>query len=565
MAKRKRRGKRAAPLPRKSRGADRRTLLAVIVVGLIAVALFGRTIGFDFTRTDDKVLIHDDAVFITDLGNVLATFQRPFFAGGSRGERYYRPLVTITLMLDAQLSGTKPFAYHLTNLVLHVVVVALILLVLLRLGLSLWLATGAAGLFAVHPALIETVAWIPGRCDSLLAVFGLAGLLCLFRWLECGRTRWLLAHAGLLLCALLAKEAAVVFPAISLMCLAVDDERRNALKRPRLWAAWVVPLVIWFVLWRGVAAEMAEPSLVSRLRALIENLPVVLMHLGKIVFPYRLAVLAYSPDTPWIPGAVALAGFVAAAIWVKGTSRRLLLLGGGWFLLFVLPSLPVSDYLILENRLYLPAIGILIAVAAIVAHVVANGLSRRIQVLLGAVASLGGIVFIALGWSYSGNFRNPDRFTRQAVMTSPHSALAQLNRGTALHAAEQFSAAEVHYRAALRLNANQAVANNNLGLLMMRRGLLAEAERLYRQEIEINPNYDIAHYNLGLVLQRTGRQEQAVLSWRRAAQINPNNADALGHLYGYYFARGNVGEATNYRRQLERLGLRFPSTASATR
>src|SRR5260370_5592017 len=83
-------------------------------------ALHGRTAGFGFTRTDDRVLLNDDAAFIQDLSSLSKIFWRPFFAASPRGETYFRPIVTGSFIVDAQWAGITPRAFHLTNVALHI-------------------------------------------------------------------------------------------------------------------------------------------------------------------------------------------------------------------------------------------------------------------------------------------------------------------------------------------------------------------------------------------------------------------------------------------------------------
>ena len=162
---------RSDPAPRHGSRLDARSLrIGLAVCVLLAAVVHGRSLTFEFTRTDDKVLLLDDEAFIRDAANIPRAFFRPFFPSAPRGETYYRPLVTTSFILDAQWKGVRPFAYHVTNVVLHVVATALFFVLLGRLGFGWAESIVGASLFAVHPALTEAVAWIPGRCDLLLGV-----------------------------------------------------------------------------------------------------------------------------------------------------------------------------------------------------------------------------------------------------------------------------------------------------------------------------------------------------------------------------------------------------------
>ncbi|PYM61474.1 MAG: hypothetical protein DMD79_12745, partial [Candidatus Rokuibacteriota bacterium] len=93
---------------------------------------------------------------------------------------HYMPLTWLSLALDYVLWGMNPIGYHLSNVVLHSVGVALFYFVAARLlakattltGTALALATATAALFfAIHPLRVESVAWVTERRDVLCGIF----------------------------------------------------------------------------------------------------------------------------------------------------------------------------------------------------------------------------------------------------------------------------------------------------------------------------------------------------------------------------------------------------------
>ncbi len=103
--------------------------------------------------------------------SLAACFTEPFLL------HYFRPLVSVSFFADHKLSGTGPFFYHQTNLLIHVLT-TLVCLVLFRAAFrSRVMAIAGALAFAVHPAQVSTVAWIGGRTDSLCTLW-----VTLFAW-----------------------------------------------------------------------------------------------------------------------------------------------------------------------------------------------------------------------------------------------------------------------------------------------------------------------------------------------------------------------------------------------
>lgn len=486
----------------------------------LTAGLYGRTLFFGYTGSDDVVLIRDQGASLHTAKSLLDAFTGPLFR---TGVVYYRPLVGLSYFLDAQWRAEDLRAFHATNLALHAAATFLLFRFLGTLRLGAWPALLLATVFAVHPANTETVAWVPGRTDSLLAVCVLGALLTLRKWVERLDARALVAHAVLTLLALLSKESAIILPLLYAADLALLQDRRDLLRDRRLWAAWAAPVVGYLAL-RG-AADLPDASapIEYRIQVFFEHLHVVLMHLGKIVFPYKLSVLAYAGDTPWIPGALALIAAALVARRLRGAAARLAAWGAACFLLFVLPALPVSEFLILENRLYLPAMGVLVLLLGLALPALASPRSRRIAAgVAGAVA----VVFAVISSRYASAFRDQDAFTAAAARQSPGSAFVQMSRGTYFQGERRFDEAARAYDDALRLDDRQPVLHNNLGILHLAQGDAGGAERELRREIELNPRFDNAHYNLGLALDLQGRNEEARAAFRRAVALNPANTEA---------------------------------------
>ncbi len=156
--------------------------LLVILLGLAAWA--GGTLRPGFSYDDREML-----------SSPLVTGSRPWVdaartdAWEHRGNAgHWRPMAIWSLRSDLSRHGLNAAAFARTNVALHLLVLALGCLCLRALTRRGGLATGSfredawlAGLlglavFAVHPALADSVAWISGRTSMLCAAGGLVGL-----------------------------------------------------------------------------------------------------------------------------------------------------------------------------------------------------------------------------------------------------------------------------------------------------------------------------------------------------------------------------------------------------
>jgi hypothetical protein len=167
--------------------------------------------------------------------------------GGGEGT-FYRPLSRLLLYVQATLFGHAGHAQHLVSLSLHV-------------GIALWLYAGlrwighrlaglvAAGLFLLHPAAVETVAWVSSQTDLLHLFFAVGSLALALRGRE---PRWIVASLACALLACLSKDTAIllgptIVAGVAYVLLFVrppDPERRRlivlAVAHLALWGAYLL-------------------------------------------------------------------------------------------------------------------------------------------------------------------------------------------------------------------------------------------------------------------------------------------------------------------------------------
>ena len=201
-------------------------------------------------------------------------------------------------------------------------------------------------------------------------------------------------------------------------------------------------------------------------------------------------------------------------------------------LLLLAPTLAVADFLILDNRLYLPLAGIALGVMAVAEQTLVVMADSKRMLYAGWA-----ITIVALGMvsvHHAGAFESPRAFCEAAVAGSPHLALAQVNLGSTEFHDGHFEAAEEHYRRAIAIDSRWPVAHNDLGLLYLNRGQLAQAESEFLTELSNNPDYPKAHFNLGLVLRaRVVKNKRANTSsewfkWCRMTRRLGANCSSIG-------------------------------------
>ena len=81
--------------------------LPYILIAGVAIALYGQAASFEFTNLDDQAIIIDNFGIIGDISNISTAFTSDAFLQ-IQGGTFYRPLQTVTFMLDASIGGKTP-------------------------------------------------------------------------------------------------------------------------------------------------------------------------------------------------------------------------------------------------------------------------------------------------------------------------------------------------------------------------------------------------------------------------------------------------------------------------
>jgi len=501
---------------------------AYFLIFILGFLLYGQTLFFDFSYFDDQVLVIENSPILSSFKNVGEVFTSDVFFSVSK--YYYRPLLNLSLMIDMKMGGLLPFIYHLTNILIHILATCLVFRLFLKLNYKRVLAWFFATLFLIHPVLTQAVAWIPGRNDSLLALFILAAFNLFLEFKEKSRPVNYIGYLFFFLLALFSKETAALLPVLVIIYFSfVEKKKISATDKWLLVFGSFAVGVIWYI-FRKFALETDPLSLNIVISSLSHNAPALLVSLGKVFLPFNLAVLPILADAKIIYGLIVFPLIILALYFSKNKNWPHIGFGFAWFILFILPSLirlnlvDTPDFL--EHRLYLPLIGLFIIIAEIDWIKNINFGKKQIKFLAAIVL----IFFFILSWRHIQVFKNRLTFWQSAVKTSPHSAMANRNLGAMYYLDNNLGEAEKSYRRALAINDQEAMVHNNLGLVYFDEGSYGLAEKEYKKELSLYPRYDKALFNLGNLYYHENRFTEAQKLWEEALRANPRNYEAYSSL-----------------------------------
>ena len=180
-------------------------------------ALYGQSLGFAYVWDDGIIFLDKNDLMVEPLSWRLIA--QPVLDGTT----YFRPLVFLTWFGEFHLFGQNPFVSHAINVALFSLNVLLVYWLAKEIFTQAaipnyrrraWLA---ATFYAVHPAMIQSVAWVSGRFDVMCTTFC---LLACYIFICRDLNEWLKAFvvALCLLLALFSKELGVVLPFL-LLCV----------------------------------------------------------------------------------------------------------------------------------------------------------------------------------------------------------------------------------------------------------------------------------------------------------------------------------------------------------
>ncbi len=490
---------------------------------LAIILLYAGSLKNGFTELDDTIFVLETREYNQDLSNIFHSFKRGVFH--ETNDTYYRPLLLNSFVLDHQWTGTRAYGYHLTNLLLHVLSVCLLFAWLKSHIGSSYPAFLLALLFALHPVLSQAVVWIPGRNDSLLAVFSLTTMLLAIRYLKRGSPVYLLMQLFGLLAALFTKETAVFLaPAFFVLLMTVQAESWKEKKMLMLAGSWILALALWLLV-RSQATIHNDPLQVSTLITGFFGRSILAMqYLGKIMLPLNLSVFPMLDETSDLPGIMAILLLGMMLYFAKARNPMIILGGFAFYLILLFPAflLPASlnnqDF---EHRLYLPMMGLMLVINETV-------LFKTLKPQwTGLVTGVLVVILGVMNWQHQKHFKDPVSFWTAAVETTPRSSYANMMLAARLEKSEPARALEMMQKA-YRLNPKEKYVNYYLGKMYVDRDSFLLAEKFLLDELRGSAYFETYFY-LSRVAFEKKNATQSIVYMEEYLKRDPANPQAVNN------------------------------------
>lgn len=524
----------------------------ILLLLLLTTLLYARSLQYSFVSDDFDVIVNSARV--QSWHNFPSLFTQHLWANriDPAHGNYYRPLLLVWFLVNYSLFAGNPAGFHATSLLLQLLAGLLVWRTARALTDDDSVAIIASAIFLLHPLAIESTVFISDANDPLCLVFLLAGFL---TFLNRGKWRaWLAAAASLTLfaLALLTKETAIAFIAfIFLYTVLFPPERRGGALLAALRGAlpYAGVAALYLMLRRivvGAVTVRAEP--VASISTTVLTLPsVIWTYLRHFFVPARLA---FFYDTPyvhsgsrrlWLPllGLAIIAGLIWLA-W-KRTGSRVFVLGLGWSLLLLAPSLYGIAYFgnlgLVHDRYFYPAMA---GVAIAAAVVIAPALQRKPAAIAAAVLAT---VLCLLTFQQQTQWKNDEALFARAVQVAPGSpnawlglAQVRLNQGRITEATELANRA-------LALDAAHFSGLLLRASLAARAGDAAQAERILATAMALRPDRAESHALLAQLRFQQSRDAEGLAEFNKAVELVPNNLNYRLDLARAYLRRNDYSSA----------------------
>ncbi len=528
--------------------------LAVLLV--ITAVVYYKSLFHPFLNWDDPQYVTENTLIRTlSPANLRAIFTRPYFS-------LYIPFTLVSYALDYQFWHFNAFGYHLTNLSLHLLNVALTFGLVGCLTGEWAVGFGVALLFGIHPVQIESVVWIAERKNVLAAFFFLPSFFAyvFFKKSEGSKTPALVLCFVSFLASCLAKPSAVILP---LLILAFDASRDHFKKEKILgylpfFAGALAFAVITYAITKG---EGKMNYYGGSLGATMLTMMVVMMkYFQLLLFPVKQSLLYEFPPYSSIAhphvGASFLVllflSFAVAYLWHKD---RKLCFWAAWYFILLLPVMNFVPFpsLMNDRYLYLPMIGFFTLLLMLLKRF-GKGIGLAVFLLVIGF----GFIFLNVNrqqvWAHSEKLW----LETQAMIGEKHQS-PYINLGMYYLRERQIDKAIEQFEK-VKSMFDDPKAYDGLGIAYFEKGDLEKSISYFKQAVAKAPRQAGVHSNLAMAYEKKEDFEAALEEFRQAAALDSRDPKYRNNLGSIFIKMGRDADAERELREALKVDPDFADT-----
>ena len=517
---------------------------------LLTIAVFAQVRTHDFVDLDDGLYVVDNVNVKSGL--TVDNVRWAFTTGRAAN---WHPLTWISHQIDVSLFGMDAGSHHLTNLAWHALNTVMLFGLLRFMTGSLVRSGFVAALFAIHPAHVESVAWVSERKDVLSTFFWIATTWSWVQWTRRPSRNRLILTLALYAFGLMAKPMLITLPFTWLLLDVWPLERRRIVwrarvleKMPFLLLAAASTVVTVLVQQQGGAVSTVDRiSIVDRI---MNAVVAYAAYLRMLIWPTDLAAFYPYNDNlgaPAVGAAVVVLAAVSAIAFAVRRHAPFVPIGWLWFLGTLVPViglLQIGTQSHADRYTYVPYIGLFVALVW-----GADALARRASpgpavLKVAGVAAV--IVLAVLAHAQAATWRTSEALWSHAVAVTSGNARAHNLLGAIYGNTGRVQEAEAQFKEALRLRPDMTEGLHilpNLGRSLMAQGKVADALPYLERARALKPEDAALANEVGMAYLGVNRTADAIAAWRDAVRLDPKLEQTWFMLGMTLAASGRVADA----------------------
>ena len=445
---------------------------------IVPLLLYFKSLFYDFSPMDEQWLILRRQNFLGDFNNVFKSF------GLSIQDIYYRPLFVSSLIIDFQIGKANPFMFHLTNILFHVLCSIAVFRFLRLIKTPIETAFILTLFFSVHPALLNAVAWVPGRNDIMLCLFMLLSCNALLNYLNTKKIIFLIPHFIFYAFCLLTKESAILLPLIFILLIYVFSKLSKTAFV--LILAWLLISLGWLTLRNSIVSFFPTTEQPNFFIGIKDVFLGFFLFIGKAIFPLNQSIspTISNSGSSIILGIITTIILLGAYFKIGVNNKKIAFFGLAVF--FVSLIIPIwygaltPNGVQYEHRIYSALIGILIFISQLKINFNAPKIKNILVIIL--------IIFSVKTFVRMPVYKNSESYLKEGVEDCPDNYFFQFQTGVDLSNRKNFYNAIPYFNRALELRPNKNEIFQNRGTAFLNLKNYKSAIEDFNAGLKLSPN-----------------------------------------------------------------------------
>ncbi|OFX73026.1 MAG: hypothetical protein A2X12_02555 [Bacteroidetes bacterium GWE2_29_8] len=550
--------KKVNAIPKKETGINFWHIIALVLIVFIT---FHYALQCDFVNwDDDEYIVNNELIKQNDLQSIIQIFTSNYLLN-------YQPITLLFYKITYLLFNLNASAFHLLNIILHIINSILIYRLIRLLFNNNLLAFLSTLLWAIHPMQVESVVWLSEMKNLLFVLFGLLSIISFHKYILSKSNKDLSISLIFYLLSVLSKGTGVTIPLVFVLIIFLKQDN---------WRHYIKPLFLFFTLslFFGIITFYSQSGAV--------NISIVkkdfflnffiasnglLFYIAKLLLPFNLSTF-YPYPTNYSASNLEFYYFLSPIIVIISIfliyqyfrKIPLIVFGSLFYVLNILPVLqiiPVGNAVAADRYFYFPSIGLFIIFAWLILKLIEkkatfgyflitlftlffafksytrtiiwkNSITLFTEIINNKPVYPGAeINYINRGKAFEDGNNNIEALNdyNRAIQVRNNYAEAYFNIGNIYKKESQFDNALKYYDFAIKHKANYYEAFNNKGIIYLSINKPNEAFANFKQSININPEYIDPYNNIAnIYIDHFKQMDTALIFINKSLEINPNNA-----------------------------------------